>query len=88
VVATDFVNGNKSQQIDVMQSNPSNGGGHKVEIGVKMAKFKINPGAISERVIEADFFKLEGDYFWFFNNESEVVSINKAIHIDRIDRFM
>jgi hypothetical protein len=53
-----------------------------------MSKFKINPGAVSERIIEADYFKLEGDYFWFFNNDSEVISIKKAIHIDQIDHLM
>ncbi len=51
----------------------------------KMTKFKINPNAISEQIIEADFFKLEGDYFWFFKGDSEVVSIKKAIHVDQID---
>lgn len=53
-----------------------------------MSKFKINPGTISECIIEADSFRLEGEYFWFFNDNSEVVSIKKAIHIDRIDNLI
>jgi hypothetical protein len=72
----------------VLVVNPSIGGGFTAEIGESMSKFKINPGAVSERIIEADYFKLEGDYFWFFNNDSEVISIKKAIHIDQIDHLM
>jgi len=67
--------------------NPSIGGGFTVKIGDKMSRFKINPNAISEQIIEADFFKIEGDYFWFFKGDSEVVSIKRASHVDQIDHF-
>ena len=50
-----------------------------------MAKFVINPNTSYSREIDADNFRLENEYFWVFDTDSKVVSINKAQYIDRID---
>ena len=50
-----------------------------------MKKYIINPDTPSQRTIEADYFHLKDDFFWFYSNQDEVVSINKADFITRID---
>jgi len=47
--------------------------------------YLVNPNSASERTIEADFFKIEGEFAWFFTNSDQVVSIHKTKFIDRID---
>jgi hypothetical protein len=50
-----------------------------------MKKFVINKGGISEKVVHADYFKIEGNFVWFLTNDSEVVSIKKIDYVDQID---
>ncbi len=50
-----------------------------------MKTYVINRGALSEKEVIADYFKIEGDFVWFLTNDSEVVSIKKIEHIDQID---
>jgi hypothetical protein len=50
-----------------------------------MNTYVVNLGSISEKVVKADYFKIENDFVWFLTNQSEVVSIKKADHIDQID---
>jgi hypothetical protein len=47
--------------------------------------YTVNPNSPTERKIEADFFKIEGEYAWFFKDNDQVVSIHKTKFIDRID---
>ncbi len=47
--------------------------------------YTVNPNSATERTIEADFFKIEGEYAWFFKDNDQVVSIHKTKFIDRID---
>jgi len=50
-----------------------------------MKKFVINKGGISEKVVHADYFKIEGNFVWFLTNDSDVVSIKKIDYVDQID---
>jgi hypothetical protein len=50
-----------------------------------MNKYVINPGAVGQREILATKYQLESGYFWFFGFDNQVVSINKADYVDRID---
>ena len=50
-----------------------------------MKKFMINPDTPQHRVIEAEKFELVDGYFWFLKPDNQVVSINKADFINRID---
>lgn len=50
-----------------------------------MKTYVINRGAVSEKEVRADYFKIEGDFIWFLTNDSEVVSIKKIDYIDQID---
>ncbi len=50
-----------------------------------MNTYIVNPGSISEKVVKADYFKIENDFVWFLTDQSEVVSIKKADHIHQID---
>lgn len=50
-----------------------------------MNKFIINPDAPQQRIVEAHKFELVDDYFWFLGTDDQVVSINKADYVDRID---
>ena len=56
-----------------------------VEMRKVMNTYVVNPGLISEKVVKADYFKIENDFVWFLTNQSEVVSIKKVHHIDQID---
>ncbi len=47
--------------------------------------FIINRNSIGEKLIKADFFKIEGDFAWFFKNETQVVSINRIDFINEIE---
>jgi hypothetical protein len=50
-----------------------------------MSKFIINPDSPQQRIIEAHKFELVNGYFWFLGTDNQVVSINKADYVDRID---
>ncbi len=55
------------------------------ESNKRMKTYVINRGAISEKEVRADYFKIEGNFVWFLTNDSEVVSIKKIDYIDQID---
>jgi hypothetical protein len=50
-----------------------------------MKTFVINKGGISEKVVQADYFKIEGSFVWFLTNNSEVISIKKIYYVEQID---
>lgn len=48
-------------------------------------KYLINSKSVGEKLVEADFFKIENDFVWFFKGECQVVSIHRAEFINSID---
>ena len=50
-----------------------------------MNEYIINPGTPQERVVRASKYQLVDGYFWFLGIENQVISINKADFINRID---
>ena len=48
-------------------------------------KYLINSKSVGEKLVDADFFKIENDFVWFFKGESHVVSIHRAEFINTID---
>jgi len=50
-----------------------------------MNKYLINPNSDSAREVIAKNFKIHGDFFFFYDLNNEVISIQKAEYIDRVD---
>ena len=50
-----------------------------------MNKYHVNKSLPGERLIEADYFRIEGDYFWFFTKDDKVKAISKSIYIETLD---
>lgn len=51
----------------------------------KKMQYLINSKSIGEKLVEADFLKIENDFVWFFKGESQVVSMHRAEFINTID---
>ncbi len=50
-----------------------------------MNKYHINKSMPGERLIEADHFQIEGDYFWFFTKDDQVKAMTKSTYVETID---
>lgn len=60
------------------------GGIRRVDRG-NMSRYQINRGQNGDRMVFADYFKLEGQYFWFFDSDGNVKHITKATYVETID---
>lgn len=50
-----------------------------------MNKYHINKSLPGERLIEAEHFLIDGEYFWFITKDDQVKAISKSTCIETID---
>lgn len=51
-----------------------------------MAQFKVNPNTHAEQTIEAEFFLLREDYWYFHDASEDVVHVLSAKAVGEIER--